>query len=197
MLLVVAMIFYLFKPGNERCYDAVSDTKPLQSASASRTSKAPSLPVTPLSPAADIEKTKIPEPAPSTTMETKKEDQVLVEKECKDPQKELEYVLNKMFEEEAKEIFPLHTVQTFNPVEPELYGPKEGEVWIRIKVEHSREHKEIMAQVADLYKDVARHDKPVTVMLWVGNRPWAKFQYPSLEENDGASEFIEDEDSSP
>ena len=176
MLVVVLIVVYILKPGNEQSYDAAPDTKPVQSATASYM-KAPSLPVTQLSPASDAEKVKIQEPA-TLRIETKEEDQVFVEEEYEDPQKELDYALKKQFEAEALEIFPIHTVQTFNPVEPELYGPREDEVWIRIKVDHSREYKDIMAQIADFYKESTRHDEPVTVLLWVGGKPWAKFQYP-------------------
>ncbi len=95
-----------------------------------------------------------------------------------DSENELEYESSKMFEEEALEIFPLHTVQTHNPLEPDKFGPPKGEIWVRIKVDHSREFKDIMAQIADFYKEVTYFEDPVTVMLWVGGRPWAKFQYP-------------------
>ena len=101
---------------------------------------------------------------------------------------ELEYQrnMNLMFEEEARETFPLLSVQTSNPIdiEKKVFGPKKGEIWIRIKPENSKEFKEIMAEIADLYKDVARYDDPVTIILWVGNRIWAKFQYPPQEEPD-------------
>jgi hypothetical protein len=100
-----------------------------------------------------------------------------------DPQKQLQYALTKQFEAEALDIFPLHTVESYNPLKKTgEFGPAEGEVWIRMKVEHSPEHKDIMAQVADHYKMVTRYEKPVTVLLWVGGRPWAKYQYPATDE---------------
>ena len=108
--------------------------------------------------------------------------------EVEDSMAELEYQrdLNLMFEEEARETFPLWSVQTSNPmdIEKKVFGPKKGEVWVRIKPENAKEFKEIMAQTADLYKDVARYDDPVTVVLWVGNKVWSKFQYPHQEEPD-------------
>ena len=92
---------------------------------------------------------------------------------------ELEYQLAQEFEAEALEVFPVHTVQTFNPYDPDAFGPKhQGEVWVRIKVENAREYKDTMAQIADLYKTVTDYDKPVTIMHWVGGRPYAKMMFP-------------------
>ena len=106
--------------------------------------------------------------------------------EVEDAMMELEYQRNLMFEEEAREIFPLLSVQTSNPTDigKKVFGPKKGEVWVRIKPENAKEFKEIMAETADLYKDVARYDDPVTVVLWVGNKIWSKIQYPHQEEPD-------------
>ena len=121
------------------------------------------------------------EKSPLDPVDTKKttfKNQTVTSTKNFDSENELEYESNKMFEEEALEIFPLHTVQTHNPLEPDQFGPAKGEIWVRIKVDHSREFKDIMAQIADLYKEVTYFEEPVTVMLWVGGRPWAKFQYP-------------------
>ena len=106
--------------------------------------------------------------------------------EVEDSMVELEYQRNLMFEEEARETFPLLSVQTSNPtdIEKKVFGPKKGEVWVRIKPENAKEFKEIMAETADLYKDVAEYDDPVTVVLWVGNKVWSKIQYPHQEEPD-------------
>ena len=88
------------------------------------------------------------------------------------------YARNQMFEYEALDTFPLHTIETHNPLQPQAYGPQPGEIWIRVKVEHGRELKDIMAQVADLYRTTVRAEGPVTVMHWVGGRPHARYQYP-------------------
>ncbi len=107
-------------------------------------------------------------------------------------EKELRYHLNKEFEEEAKEVLPLLAVVTPDPRETHS-RLKEGEIWIRIMPGKSREMKDIMAQTADLYKETTWYDKPVTVILWVGARPWARFQYPPPgEENEDESKWIED-----
>ena len=92
------------------------------------------------------------------------------------------YARNQMFEAEAMEAFPLHTINTHNPLEPQAYGPRPGEIWIRVKVEHGRELKDIMAQVADLYLAEVQGEGPVTVMHWVGGRPHARYRYPSDKE---------------
>ena len=119
----------------------------------------------------------------TTAPRTDKPEQAPAEGQEKDPEAEMEYYLNKEFEADALASFPLHTVQTHDPRHPEKFGPRKGEVWIRIKVQHSREFKDIMAQVADLYREVTWYDEPVTVMLWVGGHPWAKFQYQPSEED--------------
>lgn len=99
-----------------------------------------------------------------------------------DAQKELDYQMREMFKEEAMEFLPLQAVVTHDPRNPDRpRSPREGEIWIRIKPENSGETRDIMAQVADLYRDVARYDEPVTVILWVGGRPWVRFRYPQEE----------------
>ncbi|MCP4115247.1 MAG: hypothetical protein GY737_07505 [Desulfobacteraceae bacterium] len=91
---------------------------------------------------------------------------------------EVEYQQNKEFEAEALETFPVHTVQTHNPKDPKAYGPPKGEVWIRIKPENAREMNEIMAQVADLYRETAaEYGEEITIMHWVGARPYARTSY--------------------
>jgi hypothetical protein len=90
---------------------------------------------------------------------------------------DVEHETIKYFKSEALSAFPVHTVETFDPLQSNTNGPKRGEVWIRIKAENSREMKEVMAQVADLYREITGSMQPVTVMHWVGNRPYAKFTY--------------------
>lgn len=94
---------------------------------------------------------------------------------------EYEQMLNEQFEAEALETFPLYTVDTYDPLFPNQYGPPRGEVWVRIKPEASREAKDIMAQIADLYKISTYYEAPVKVMNWVGGRPHMQFEY-SFEE---------------
>jgi hypothetical protein len=55
--------------------------------------------------------------------------------------------------------------------------PPEGEIWLRIPAEYSQEHRDIMAQHADLYRVESGYSGPITVMLWVGGRPYARQQY--------------------
>lgn len=92
-------------------------------------------------------------------------------------QAELEKVRIDMFKAEAMETLPLLTLHTADPLRPDKPGPKPGEVWIRIQPHRSGETRGIMAQVADLYRSTLRHEKPVTVMLWVGGQPMARFEY--------------------
>ena len=94
-----------------------------------------------------------------------------------DLDKVVQHEIAQVFEEEALRNFPLHTARAFDPLSPDPYGPRRGEVWIRIKAEQSREMKQIMAQVADLYRDLAASPEPLTVIQWVGNRPFARFEY--------------------
>ncbi len=95
---------------------------------------------------------------------------------------ELEYQLAQEFEAETLEVFPVHTVQTVNPYDPDAFGPPRGEVWVRIKAENAGEYKDIMAQISDLFTIVTDYSKPVTIMNWVGGRPQAKQTYSSKEE---------------
>jgi hypothetical protein len=98
------------------------------------------------------------------------------------PDAEWEVEVNKLFEAEALQTFPLHTVQTHDPnLPPKAAGPPRGEVWIRIKPEHAAEMRDIMDRVADLYREVTAYEEPLTVMHWVGNRPHARLQYPPQE----------------
>lgn len=90
---------------------------------------------------------------------------------------EVEHETIQYFESEALKDFPVHTIETFDPLQPNPNGPKRGEVWIRIKAENSREMKEVMAQTADVYREITGSMEPVTIMHWVGNRPYAKFTY--------------------
>jgi len=91
---------------------------------------------------------------------------------------ELEYEQNQFFETLVRESFPVHTIQAHNPLNPEAPGPPEGEVWLRIKPENAREMNEIMAEVADLYRDIAgQADEDIVVMHWVGAQPYARHTY--------------------
>lgn len=91
---------------------------------------------------------------------------------------EVEYQQNQEFEAEALETFPVHTVQTHNPKDPNAIGPPKGEVWIRIKPENAREMNEIMAEMADLYRETAaEYGEEITIMHWVGAQPYARTSY--------------------
>ncbi len=91
---------------------------------------------------------------------------------------ERRYGLNRGFEAAALELLPVHTVQTHDPRNPEAFGPRENEVWLRIRVEAAPIYRDIMAEAAELYKELTYHEGPVTVMHWVGNRPYAKMSFP-------------------
>ena len=100
-------------------------------------------------------------------------------------EQEKEYALNRLFESRAFEDLPIHTVKTFDPGsasssgQKKNSGPKRGEIWIRIKVDHASEMKDIMAQTADLYKDMTEYDETITVMHWVGGKPYARIEFPA------------------
>lgn len=94
-----------------------------------------------------------------------------------DPQAELASVLTELFMTEAMETLPLLSLHTADPLQPEKKGPQKGELWIRINPANSYETRDIMAQVADLYRTTVRYEEPVTVMLWVGGQPMARFEY--------------------
>ncbi len=55
--------------------------------------------------------------------------------------------------------------------------PPEGEIWLRIPPEYAKEHRDIMAENADLYREETGYGGPVTVTLWVGGRPYASQKY--------------------
>jgi hypothetical protein len=55
--------------------------------------------------------------------------------------------------------------------------PPEGEIWLRIPADYASEHRDIMAQHADLYRTETGYSDAVTIVLWVGGRPYAKQQY--------------------
>ena len=90
---------------------------------------------------------------------------------------EWEYAVNKEFEAAALEIFPVYTVQTHDPRHPEEFGPKKGEIWVRIKPEAALTYQDVMAETAELYRELTYRQGPVTVMHWVGNRPYAKLSF--------------------
>jgi len=55
--------------------------------------------------------------------------------------------------------------------------PQEGEIWLRIPAAYAAEHRDIMAQNADLYRAITGYKDPLVVTLWVGGRPYARFKY--------------------
>lgn len=120
---------------------------------------------------------------------------------------ELALVNNQIYEDVARDTLPSLSIQTHNPVwvlEQEAAGegsvswdeedqsgplpapeagefgmiqPSEGEIWIRIPVDYASEHRDVMAQYADLYRTETGYEGTVTVMLWVGGRPHDRQQY--------------------
>ncbi len=89
-----------------------------------------------------------------------------------------EFRQNRFFETLVKKTFPVYTVQTHNPVHPKAFGPPEGEIWVRIKPENAGEMNEIMAEMADLYRDISeQYNKKIIVMQWVGGQPYARKTY--------------------
>jgi hypothetical protein len=58
-----------------------------------------------------------------------------------------------------------------------MIQPPEGEIWLRIPAAYAAEHKDIMAQNADLYRAETGYSGPVTITLWVGGRPYARYHY--------------------
>ncbi len=122
-------------------------------------------------------------------------------------QAELDLMKNQLYEDVARDILPSLSIQTHNPVwvleqkapgkgaspgdgaaqngpllapEAREFGmiqPPEGEIWIRIPADHASEHRDVMAQYADLYRAETGYSGTVTVMLWVGGRPHDRQQY--------------------
>ncbi len=177
LILAVAASFVLLRPATDtrtapRPAAHTTAAQNPQSTPAPPSREAPpEHPITPPKPHTTGNRTHIepPESMPVTTAAQPEDDMAT----------QLDAELAEQFETEALEAFPLHTVDAYNPLkQPGERGPAEGEVWIRIKVDHAPAHKDIMAQVAEHYKLVTRYDKPVTVLLWVGGRPWAKVRYP-------------------
>ncbi len=112
------------------------------------------------------------------------------------PEQYRHYIKTQMFMDEAKASLPLLDMRAFNalkaktgdgepvsqPNDPSIKGRdskglKDGEVWIRINAGYSKNFQEIMAQTADLYRANLEYEGEVTVLLWVGGRPWAKQTY--------------------
>lgn len=107
------------------------------------------------------------------------------------PEQELHYEKTRMFMAEARESLPLIGIRAFNTIEAarkdhqaaidgteaatsggrDNRGLQDGEVWVRIDPARSAEHKEIMAQTADLYRVNTGFEGDVTVVLWVGGQP--------------------------
>lgn len=98
--------------------------------------------------------------------------------------KQREYELNKEFEEEAKETLPLLSIQTNNPLNTKAFGPRRGEIWVRIKPDNARELKQIMKKLADLYRSRTGYDGTITIMHWVGGRPHFKMTFSPNDENE-------------
>ena len=98
--------------------------------------------------------------------------------------KEREYELNKDFEEEAKEVLPLLSIQTNNPLDTKAFGPRRGEIWVRVKPDNAKELKEIMEDLADLYRADTGYRGSLTIMHWVGGRPHLKMTFPANGENE-------------
>jgi len=112
---------------------------------------------------------------------------------------ELALVNNRIYEEVARETLPTLSIQTHDPIwvlEDEAaadvgraekkkrsgpFGtdiqPAENEIWLRIPPDYAAEHRDIMAENADLYRAETGTNELVTVMLWVGGRPYARQQY--------------------
>ncbi len=112
---------------------------------------------------------------------------------------ELALINNQLYEELARETLPTLSIQTHNPVwaledeAAEVAGitiketrtgpfgnniqPAENEIWLRIPADYAAEHRDIMAENADLYRAETGTNEPITIMLWVGGRPYARHQY--------------------
>lgn len=139
-------------------------------------------------PAPETEKIPEPEPEPVKAEPVKKTIEKVAEKTPapvveEDPppyqsNEEEEYEQNQFFEALVKGSFPVHTVQTHNPLDTDAPGPPKDEIWVRIKPENAREMNEIMSELADLYRDIsAGGKKDVVVMHWVGAQPYARKTY--------------------
>ena len=98
--------------------------------------------------------------------------------------KQREYELNREFEEEAKEILPLLSIQTNNPLDAKAFGPRRGEIWVRVKPDNARELKQIMEELAELYRTHTGYEGGITIMHWVGGRPHFKMRFPASGENE-------------
>ncbi len=114
-------------------------------------------------------------------------------------EQELHYEKMRMFMAEARENLPLIGIRAFDPiaaaqnthqsenvaniggdakaaksVERDQRGLRDGEVWIRIDPAYSSTHREIMSRTADLYRANTGFTDEVTVVVWVGARPWVR-----------------------
>lgn len=98
--------------------------------------------------------------------------------------KEREYELNREFEEEAKEMLPLLSIQTNNALDVKAFGPRRGEIWVRVKPDNARELKQIMEELAELYRTRTGYEGSITIMHWVGGRPHFKMRFPASGENE-------------
>ena len=113
----------------------------------------------------------------STTRPTKQTSAAVLPPPGADLDRVVQHEIAEVFAEEALRTFPLHTARAFDPLSADPYGPSPGELWIRIKADNSREMKHIMDEVAALYRDLSGTAEPVTVIHWVGNRPYSRFEY--------------------
>ena len=84
---------------------------------------------------------------------------------------------NTFYENLVKSSFPVYTVQTYDPDNPSTgLAPAKGEIWVRIKPGSAKEMNVLMAEMADLYRDIAGDSagEEVVVVNWVGARPYAR-----------------------
>jgi len=98
--------------------------------------------------------------------------------------KEREYELNKEFEKEARDVLPLLSIQTNNPLDTKAFGPQRGEIWVRVKPDNARELKQIMKKLVDFYRSRTGYEETITIMHWVGGRPYLKMTFPANDENE-------------
>ncbi|MBW1682511.1 MAG: hypothetical protein JRJ83_13950 [Deltaproteobacteria bacterium] len=96
--------------------------------------------------------------------------------------KEREYELNQEFEAEARDVLPLLSIQTNNPLDSKdskTFGPPRGEIWVRVKPDNAGDLKQIMEELADLYRSRTGYEGAITIMHWVGGRPHLKMTFPA------------------
>jgi len=114
---------------------------------------------------------------------SKKEQSKKLAQDSEREAKQREYELNKEFEEEAKETLPLLSIQTNNPLNTKAFGPRRGEIWVRVKPDNARELKQVMKKLGELYRSQTGYDGTITIMHWVGGRPHLKMTFSPNDEN--------------